>query len=117
MPPLNFGKFRRMIRIVVYAWIIHQQLFPAFRMRIGQRNGGKQRAGIWMKRMTVQCFGIRQLDNLPQMNDRDAVADEAHHAQIVGNKQIGQSTLTLELGEQIENLRTDGDVQRGNRFV
>ena len=63
------------MRIVVHARIIHQQLFPAFRMRIGQWDGGKQRTCIWMKRMAVQRFGIRQLDNLPQMNDRNAVAD------------------------------------------
>ena len=51
------------------------------------------------------------------MNDGDAVADKANHRQVVGDEQIGQIPLLLQLGQQVQNLRTDGNVQRGDRLV
>ena len=35
----------------------------------------------------------------------------AHHAQVVRDKQIGQAQRLLQVLQQIENLRLDGDVQ------
>ena len=51
------------------------------------------------------------------VDDGDAVADEAHHGQIVGDEQIRQPPRLLQFGEQVEYLRADGHVQRRNRLV
>ncbi len=70
-----------------------------------------------MERMAIKGIRIGQLYNLPQMHDGDAVADEAHDAQVVGDEQIGQRPLALEPEEQVEHLRADGDIQRGDGLV
>ena len=40
--------------------------------------------------------------------------DDAH---VVGDEQVGQAELALELLEQVEDLRLDRHVERGDRLV
>ena len=42
---------------------------------------------------------------------------EPDDRQIVRNEQVGQAALGLQVVEQVEHLRADGHVQRGNRLV
>ncbi len=51
------------------------------------------------------------------MNDRDAVADETHHREIMTDEQIGQPAPTLQLGHQVQHLSTDGYVQSRDGLV
>ena len=39
------------------------------------------------------------------------------HAQVVGNEQIGQAKLGLQVLEDIQHLRLDGNIQRRNRLI
>ena len=39
------------------------------------------------------------------------------HAQVVGDEQVGQAQLPLELLEQVEHLGLDRDVERGHGLV
>src|ERR1700682_3673826 len=70
-----------------------------------------------MLRTAVQVVAIRELDDLAQVHDGHAVADVLHHAQIVGDKQIRQPELGLQLGHQVEHLRLNGDIERGYRLT
>src|SRR5438552_11236684 len=40
-----------------------------------------------------------------------------HHRQVVGDEQVGQPELLLQLFQQVEHLRLDGHVQRGDGFI
>ena len=40
-----------------------------------------------------------------------------HHRQVVGNKQISDVSLFLQIIQQIENLRLDRDIQRRDRLI
>ena len=45
------------------------------------------------------------------------VSDVTHHAQIVGNEQVSQPELGLQVLQQIDDLRSDRHVQRRDRLV
>jgi hypothetical protein len=51
------------------------------------------------------------------VHDGDPVGEVAHHADVVGDEEEGQAELVPQLGEQIEDLRADGDVERRDRLV
>ena len=47
----------------------------------------------------------------------DAVGDMLDHAEIVADEQVGEVELPAQLHEQVEHLRLDRDVERGDRLV
>jgi hypothetical protein len=57
------------------------------------------------------------LDDLAHIHHRYAVADMTYDAQVMGDEQIGQMELFLELAEQIQDLRLNGHVERRDRLV
>ena len=59
----------------------------------------------------------RNLDNFLIRNHGHAVADVLHHGQIVRDEEVREVELALEPLEQVQDLRLDGDVQRGHRLV
>ena len=73
--------------------------------------------GVWVKRVLVEGVDIGLLHNLAEVHDRHPVADVAHHAQVVGDEQVGETELVLQLLEQVDDLRLDGDVEGGDRLV
>src|SRR5690606_35535477 len=46
-----------------------------------------------------------------------AVADVAHDGEVVGDEEVGEVELVLEILEQVDDLRLDGHVERGDRLV
>ena len=57
------------------------------------------------------------LDDLALMHDGDGVGDLGRDAQVVRDKEHGEVEPLLDLGEELQNLRLDGDVQRGDGLV
>ena len=51
------------------------------------------------------------------MDDGDTVGDEPDDRKVVRDKEICEILLGLELVHKVENLRADGNVQRGDRLV
>ena len=52
-----------------------------------------------------------------QVHHHHIVGDVAHHAQVVRDEQIGQAKVLLQIGQQVEHLRLNRDIQRGDRLV
>ena len=88
-------------------------LFP----HICHRDGAKQRLSIGMQRVAEQLLRRCQLHDPPKIHHGDPVGQILHHRQIVGDENVGQPMLFLELIEQFEYLRLNGNVQRGDRLV
>src|SRR3984957_1864094 len=84
---------------------------------IGQGHRGQQGVGVGGTRMIPHLLGRRLLGDLPQIHDRHAVAHVTHDRQVVGDEDIGQTELALQVGEQVQDLRLDRHVQRGHRLV
>ena len=70
-----------------------------------------------MAGLGVQLVGGGQLDDLAGVHDRDPVAQPGDHAEVVGDQQHDEPEPLLEVGDQVEDLRLDGDVERGGRLV
>ena len=65
------------------------------------------------------CLGLAKssgveanLDDLADIHDRHPVADVGNHAQVVGDEQVGQPHLFLQILEQVQDLRLHGHIQR-----
>ena len=101
----------------MHAGVVYNQLLVALYRRIGIRHGGKQALCIRMQRMAEQLLRFAQLHYAALVYNRYTVGYEANYAQIVSYEQIGQSAALLQIVEQIEHLRTDGNIQRAYRFV
>src|SRR5262249_8827158 len=46
------------------------------------------------------------------MHDRDAVGDVLHHGEIVGNENVGEAKLALQIAQQVKHLGADRDIER-----
>ena len=70
-----------------------------------------------MERILEQILGLGIFHTLAQIHDHDLVADVLDHAQIVGDKDIGQLFLILQIHQQIQDLCLNGNVQCRDRLV
>ena len=60
---------------------------------------------------------LAALNDLSVMHDQHLVCDGAGNCQVVRDEQIGDAEFLVELGEQVEDLRADRDIERGDRLV
>ena len=57
--------------------------------------------------MRKELFARCKLHQRSLVDHADAVGDEAYHAQVVRNEQVGQMMLLFQFVEQIDDLRSD----------
>mgnify|MGYP000902678350 CR=1 FL=1 len=60
---------------------------------------------------------VGELDDPAQVHDRDAVRDLPDDRQVVRDEDVGDPELVLQVLEQVDDLRLNGDVERGDGFV
>src|SRR6187402_230068 len=94
-----------------------QSLTLSFRVRIRDRHRRDQVARVGMQRGGEQVLGRRDLHHLAEVEHRYAVGDVAHHREIVRDEQIGELEALLQLDQQVDDLRLDVHVERGDRLV
>ncbi len=70
-----------------------------------------------MLRLGEDILGGAFLDDLAALHDVDALGHLAHDAEVVGDEQHGHAHLALQLLQQLEDLRLDGDVEGRRRLV
>ena len=70
-----------------------------------------------MARPGEQAALGRELDDLSEIHDGDAVGDVAHHREIMGDEDVGEAELALEVLHQVDDLRLDRYVERRHRLV
>src|ERR1700685_2800601 len=67
--------------------------------------------------MLSDLGGVADFDNLSPIHHRDARREIAHHRHGMRDEQVGQTEISLQLCEQVDDLRAYADVERGDRFV
>jgi antitoxin component HigA of HigAB toxin-antitoxin module len=72
--------------------------------RVRDGDSGHQCLGIGVHRVTEQFLARGQFDHLAQVHDRDPVGDVLHNAQVVGDEQVRQVELTLQILEDVQDL-------------
>src|SRR5215217_1141493 len=85
--------------------------------RVGNRHGGQESLGIGVERFLVEGDAVRHLDDLAEVHDGDAVGDVLDDGEVVGDEEVGQTELLLEVFEEVDDLGLDRDVEGGDRFV
>ena len=85
------------------------------RVRVGHR--GHELPGIGMARVLEDVPAGADLHDPAQLHHRHPVADPLDHGHVVGDEQIAQAHLLLQLDEQVDYLGLDGDVQRAHGLV
>ena len=84
---------------------------------IGGGHRRQQGVRVGVHGLGEQPVGAGLLHDLAQVHDGGAVADVPHHGQIVGDEQIGEAEAVLQLFQEVQHLRLDGDVERRHRLV
>ena len=111
---MEFTSLRRIDR----TWnVTFQNNCFLFFVHICRRNCRKQSFCIWMIWMFKQFFCCRKLHHIPQIHNANTVTDIFDNAQVMRNKQICQVVLLFQIQKQVDDLRLDGNVQSGYRFV
>src|SRR5215472_19260796 len=77
----------------------------------------EERLGVGVIGSSEQRFGRGALDDAAQVHDQDPVGDVLDHAEVVADEEIGQAELLAERDEEVDDLRLDRDVERGDRLV
>ena len=80
-------------------------------------DGGEQSAGVGMRGAGEDVGDGAAFDDSSGIHDGDAVADAADHGEVVRDEEHGQREALAQFGEQRENLRLHGDIERGGGLV
>src|SRR5215470_1172101 len=73
---------------------------PAFDVRVRDRHRRQQRLGVRMQRRSVEVACCSDLDDLAEIHHGYASAYLLDHREIVGNEDVGEPKLLLQLLEQ-----------------
>ena len=67
--------------------------------------------------MGVDLVDVDDLRERSQVHDTNAVADVLDDGEVVGDEEVSEPQLLLEIVEQVEDLALDRDVERRDRLV
>ncbi len=62
-------------------------------------------------------FGGADFDDFSPTHHGDAITEIAHYRHGVRDEEIGEAEVALQFFEQVDDLRADADVERGDRLV
>src|SRR5229473_2372535 len=84
---------------------------------IGHRHGGEERRRVGVARGGVQGCRGGPLDDLAEIHHRDMIGDVLHDREVMGDEEVSELPPLLQVGQQVQHLRLDGDVERAHRLV
>ena len=62
-------------------------------------------------------LGVADLDDFSAIHYGDAGGEVAHHRHGVRDEEVGEAEVALELGQQVDDLGADADVEGGDGLV
>ena len=84
---------------------------------VGGGGGGQEGGGVGVAGVVVDVVAGSLFGDAAEVHDGDGVADVPDDFEVVGDEQVGQAEVGLEVGEEVEDLGLDGDVEGGDGFV
>src|SRR5580704_88412 len=93
------------------------RLQPMVTVAIDAGNRFEQAARVRVERISEQLRGRRLLHHSCRVENRHVVGVLGDDSEIVRDEDYGEAEATLQLADQIENLRLDRDVERGGGLV
>ena len=80
-------------------------------------HGREQRLRIGVMRGREDGCGLAELHDAAEVEDGDPVGQVADDAEVVGDEEVGDALLFLEVDEEVEDRRLHGDVEGRGRLV
>ena len=77
----------------------------------------QQRLRVGVARVAEDLLGGADLHDPPEVHDRDPVAEELRRRQVVGDVDVGEPELVLQVEHQLEDLRAHAHVEHRDRLV
>ncbi len=65
----------------------------------------------------IKLPAVGDLHNIPQVHHCHPMADMLYHCQVMGNKQIGQAQLFLQLFQEVDDLGLDGHIKSRDGLI
>ncbi len=84
---------------------------------IGNRDRGKQRPRVRVRRCGEQARRRRQLDELAEVHHGDAVRQVPDDGEVVRDEEVGETHVAAQLCEQVHDLSLNRHVERRDRLV
>src|SRR4030088_1524596 len=84
---------------------------------IRNRDRRQQRFGIGMQRRGIKLAGGRGLDDAAEIHHGNAPADVLDDREIMGNEEIGEPELLLQILQEIDDLGLDRYIQCRHRLI
>src|SRR5260370_13126272 len=81
------------------------------------RDGGEQFVSVAIFWLVEDLFGVAHFKEFAGADQGDARGDLRDHGQAVGNENVSEREFALEFLQQEENLRADGNIEGGYRFI
>src|SRR5581483_1787688 len=85
--------------------------------RVGDGHCRQQGLGVGVQRRSVEVAREGYLDDAAQIHDRYSRDYVGDHREIVGDEEVGEAELVLQILQQVDHLRLDGDIEGGDRLV
>lgn len=82
-----------------------------FEFGVGDRYGGEEGLCVGMQRRGIEVGGRGNFNDISKIHDGDSGGEVFDHAQVVGDEEVGEAELFLEVFEEVDDLRLDGDVE------
>ena len=82
-----------------------------------RRRSTEQHLGVGVLRVLEDLLGLALLDDLAAVHDDDVVRDVADRLDVMANEHHSQAELLLKIGQQVEDLRADRNVQSRGGLV
>src|SRR5699024_10390674 len=83
----------------------------AFYMGVGYGDRRQQRLRVGVLRVVEDLVDVTELDELSEIHHGDAISEVPDDGEIVGDEEVRDAELRLELVEQVDHTRLDRDVE------
>ena len=81
-------------------------------VRLHLWNGGDECHRVRMLRLGEDSVYRPDLNDLAQIHHSDAIREVAHDIKVVADEEVGQPLLVPQIGEQVQYLALNGNVER-----
>jgi len=81
------------------------------RPNLGNRDSRQERVGVVVRGSIADRQRGPELDNATEVHDGHAVRDLTDDSKVVCDKDVGEVELLLQVGQQVDDLRLDRDVE------
>ena len=82
-----------------------------------RRRSAEQHLGVGVLRVLENLLGLALLDDLAAIHNDDVVRDIADRLDVMADEHHGQAELLFKVGQQVQNLRADRNVQSRGGLV